>query len=51
MTRRRRSFRRTFPSPGCSNWVSLTIYNCKVQDLVTTASGLPESMRDAWIKK
>ena len=28
-----------------------TIYNCKVQDLVTTASGLPESMRDAWIKK
>jgi peptide/nickel transport system substrate-binding protein len=28
-----------------------TIYNCKVQDIVTTASGLPESMRDAWIKK
>ncbi|WP_321333373.1 ABC transporter substrate-binding protein [Breoghania sp.] len=27
-----------------------TIYNCKVENLVSTASGLPNSIRDAWIK-
>jgi peptide/nickel transport system substrate-binding protein len=28
-----------------------TIYNCKLQDLVTTAMGLNDSLRDTWIKK
>jgi peptide/nickel transport system substrate-binding protein len=28
-----------------------TIYNCKVQDLVSTGTGLPDSLRNAWIKK
>ncbi|MBP2171399.1 peptide/nickel transport system substrate-binding protein [Erwinia toletana] len=28
-----------------------TIYNCKYQDLITTANGLSDSLRDAWIKK
>ncbi|AYD04416.1 ABC transporter substrate-binding protein [Neorhizobium sp. NCHU2750] len=28
-----------------------TIYNCKVQDLVTTSTGLSNSLRDTWIKK
>lgn len=28
-----------------------TIYNCKVQDVITTANGLTDSLRDAWIKK
>ncbi|GGE21239.1 ABC transporter substrate-binding protein [Aureimonas endophytica] len=27
-----------------------TIYNCKFQDLVTTANGLNDSLRDTWIK-
>ncbi|MCD7107833.1 ABC transporter substrate-binding protein [Rhizobium sp. DKSPLA3] len=27
-----------------------TIYNCKYQDLVTTANGLNDSLRDTWIK-
>jgi peptide/nickel transport system substrate-binding protein len=27
-----------------------TIYNCKFQDVVTTANGLAESLRDTWIK-
>ncbi len=28
-----------------------TIYNCKVHDLVTTGTGLNDSLRDTWIKK
>ncbi|HEX8048672.1 ABC transporter substrate-binding protein [Rhizobium sp.] len=28
-----------------------TIYNCKFQDIVTTANGLAESLRDTWIQK
>lgn len=28
-----------------------TIYNCKFQNAVTTASGLSDSLRDTWIKK
>ena len=28
-----------------------TIFNCKVKDLVTTASGVSDSLRDTWIEK
>lgn len=28
-----------------------TIYNCKFQDVITTANGLAESLRDAWIEE
>ncbi|WP_230389749.1 ABC transporter substrate-binding protein [Vibrio nitrifigilis] len=28
-----------------------TIYNCKYQNLITTANGLSSSLRDTWIKK
>ncbi|PTW58990.1 peptide/nickel transport system substrate-binding protein [Breoghania corrubedonensis] len=28
-----------------------TIYNCNVENPISTASGLPNSLRDAWIKK
>ena len=28
-----------------------TVYKCKIQDLVTTANGVGEDLRDAWIKK
>ncbi|MFD2238287.1 ABC transporter substrate-binding protein [Aureimonas populi] len=28
-----------------------TIYNCQFQDIITTANGLNDSMRDAWIRQ
>lgn len=45
------TLRKDVPIAWLTELVFPTIYNCKIQDLITTGTGLNDSLRDAWIRK